>query len=151
MEHEKQEMESLYIKRIDLYRDLLSCIKRERDNLINQDIDGIWNSLKEKNEILHSIKDVNGCVDRIRKESSKEDILTVEEKQTFINLSKTLTALKEEIRARLKENILFIRDTLGFINDIFSAFANNPHRERPYGRSRHRQNGSGNLLYHNEA
>lgn len=151
MEKDTQIIERLYMKRIDLYRDLLSCIKRERENLINQDLKGIWNGLEEKNEILHSINDINSRLDGLNRDKSKDKSLTTEEKQTVISLSRTLNALKEEIGVRLKENICFIRDTLGFINDIFSVFAGNARMEKTYGPSRNRQSETGNLLYNNEA
>ena len=150
MEQNIKEIESLYKKRIDLYRELLSCLEQERDNLINQDIHGIWNGLEEKNRILHSIKDINVHLAHIRKKDSKGDDFNIEEKQTFINLSRTFTNLKEEISVRIKENVYFIRDTLGFINDIFSVFANSTGKEKTYGPSRKRQSESANLLYHNE-
>ncbi len=151
MEHNNKEIKSLYMKRIEMYRDLLSCIKRERENLMSQDINGIWNILEEKNNILCSIKEMNDRIVALRGEKEVTENLSDEEKKTFINLSATFTLLKDEIGARIRENNLFIRETLGFINDIFSTLAKGSEREANYGRFQGRQNESANLLYHNEA
>ena len=43
-----QAMESLFYKKIMLYSDLLECFRRERDALINMDLDGLWRISKEK-------------------------------------------------------------------------------------------------------
>jgi hypothetical protein len=59
MEKDINRLKNLYLKRVSLYEDLLNCIKRESDNLINQDIQGIWSSLDEKKEILEAIEENN--------------------------------------------------------------------------------------------
>ena len=45
---------SLYEK-ILLYNDLLHCFKREREALINMDMDSLWNISKEKDELCSKI------------------------------------------------------------------------------------------------
>lgn len=149
MEKKIKEIEKLYMERIALYRNLLSCVKQERENLINQDVKGIWDSLDEKNKILHSIMDINSLLDGLKEKA--EEKYSVEDKKNFLRLANTLNTLKQEVGVRLKENIIFIRDTLGFINDIFSIFIRGENTEKTYGRYGTRHNEPANLLYHNEA
>ena len=59
-----------------------------------------------------------------------------------------------EISTRTKENVSFINDTLGFINDIFSALGSKEKKSDTYdkfaGVRKSRTSESTNLIYHNE-
>lgn len=143
-------LKSLYMKRISLYEDLLGCIKKESDNLINQNIKGIWSSLDEKKEILEAIEEntryfpENSGLNPVPSDIPRQD------RDGIIKLKRKLGDLKQEIGARVKENVSFINETLGFINDIFSALSNTDKKPDTYGRDLKKRNGSSNLIYHNE-
>lgn len=150
MEKDINILKGLYRKRISLYKDLLGCIKRESDNLINQNIKEIWSSLDEKKEILEAIEEntrsfpENSVSIPVPSDAPRQD------REAIMLLKRKLGDLKQEIGVRVKENVSFINETLGFINDIFSALSNKDEKPDIYGRDLKKRNGSSNLIYHNE-
>jgi hypothetical protein len=143
-------LKSLYTKRISLYEDLLGCIKRESDNLINQNIKGIWSSLDEKKEILEAIEENTRCFPENSDSNPLPADIPRQEIDAIMQFKRKLSDLKQEIGARIKENISFINDTLGFINDLFLSLSNIKDKPDIYGRERNKRNGLSNLIYHNE-
>ncbi len=150
MEKDINRLKRLYIKRISLYEELLECIKRESDNLISQDIKGIWSSLDEKKEIMEAIgennRDLPGntCLNQALSDVPRHD------RDTIHQLIRKLTNLKQEIGVRIKENISFINDTLGFISDLFSSLSGADKKPEIYDRNLKKRNGPSNLIYRNE-
>ena len=150
MEKDINILKELYIKRISLYEDLLECIKKESDNLISQNIKGIWASLEEKKKILEAIENNNG---NFPENTGLNPVLTDlprQDRDSIIQLVRKLKGLKQEIGIRIKENLSFINETLGFINDLFSCFGNSNKKSETYDRNLKKRNGSSNLIYHNE-
>ena len=150
MEKDINRLKDLYTKRISLYEDLLSCIKRESDDLISQNIKGIWASLDEKKKILEAIEENNR---NFPENTGLNPVLTDaprQDRDAIIHLTRKLKDLKMEIGIRIKENVSFINETLGFINDIFSVFRGLDKKPDIYGRNLKKRNGSSNLIYHNE-
>ncbi|MBN1628116.1 MAG: flagellar export chaperone FlgN [Deltaproteobacteria bacterium] len=129
-----------YSRRLSLFKDLLSCIMRERENLINRDIRGIWSSLEEKQSIVDSIEETTSQLNGIMvKDAVNRDMLE-RERSKIVELSRSLMRLKQEIRARVSENVSFINETLGFFNEIISAMtmseADKCASYGPYGNAR---------------
>lgn len=150
MEKDINRLKGLYMKRISLYENLLGCIKRESDNLLSQNIKGIWSSLDEKKEILEAIEENNK---NLPANTGLNPVLTdvpLKDRDSIIQLTRKLKDLKQEIGVRIKENVSFINETLGFINDIFSSLSNLDKKADTYGRNLKKRNGSSNLIYHNE-
>ena len=122
MEIDILKIKEIYLKRISLFKDLLNCIDRERDNLINQDINGIWSTMEEKQRILESLEETNGQIQKIDgREPSYRDI-PHEERHSIVELTQTLSDLKEEAKVRVGENMSFIKETLDFFHDIIFQF-----------------------------
>lgn len=150
MEQEINRIKGWYVKRVSLYEELLSCIKRERDNLINQDIKGIWNSLEEKKEILESIEEVNKIYSGSPEKNPVFHDIPKNDRNNINNLSRQLKGLKEEITVRVKENVLFINDTLSFINELFSILGKSGNSEITYGPNKKSRGEAATLIYRNE-
>ncbi len=154
MEKEINRLKGLYLERISLYENLLSCIKKESDNLINRNIKGIWASLDEKKDILEAIEENNRHFPENKCLNPSLSEITGQDRDAVIQLTRKLGHLKMEISTRTKENVSFINDTLGFINDIFSALGNKDKKNDTYakfGGSRNKRSSeSTNLIYHNE-
>ena len=150
MEKDINKLKSMYMKRISLYEDLLGCIKRESDNLISQNINGIWSSLDEKKEILEAIEENTRCFPENSGPNPVPMDVPRQDRDAIMLLKRKLLDLKQEISIRVKENISFINETVGFINDIFSAFSSRDKRSDTYGRNLKKRNISSNLIYHNE-
>jgi hypothetical protein len=150
MEKSNNTLKELYTKRISLYEDLLGCIKRESDNLINQNIKGIWSSLDEKKDILEAIEENNKCFPENSGSTPVPADLPRQDRDAIMQFRRKLMDLKQEIGTRIKENISFTNDTLGFINDIFSSLSNTDKKPDTYDRNLKKRNGSSNLIYQNE-
>jgi flagellar biosynthesis/type III secretory pathway chaperone len=150
MEKNVNRLKDLYTERISLYEDLLSCIKRESDNLISQNIKGIWASLDEKKEIMEAIEENNRHLPENTRLNPVLTDVPRQDRDAIIHLKIKLKNLKMEIGIRIKENVSFINETLGFINDIFSVFRGADKKPDIYDRNLKKRNGSSNLIYHNE-
>ncbi|MBN1903845.1 MAG: flagellar export chaperone FlgN [Deltaproteobacteria bacterium] len=150
MEKDINRLKNLYLKRVSLYEELLGCIKRESDNLINQDIKGIWSSLDEKKEILEAIEENNRSFPENYTTSPVPADISRNDKDSIMSFKKKLMNLKQEIGTRINENISFINDTLTFINDVFNTITNTDKKPDIYGRDLKKRNGTSNLIYHNE-
>ncbi len=150
MEKNVNRLKDLYTERISLYEDLLSCIKRESDNLISQNIKGIWASLDEKKEIMEAIEENNRHLPENTRLNPVLTDVPRQDRDAIIHLKRKLKNLKMEIGIRIKENVSFINETLGFINDIFSVFRGADKKPDIYDRNLKKKNGSSNLIYHNE-
>lgn len=150
MEKDINKIKGLYMKRISLYEDLLGCIRRESDNLVNQNIKGIWSSLDEKKEILEAIEENTRCFPENSGADPAPADVPRQDRDAIMQLKRKLTDLKQEIGVRVKENVSFINETLGFINDIFSSLSSINKKPDTYDRNLNKRNGSSNLIYRNE-
>jgi hypothetical protein len=150
MEKEIIRLKNLYLKRVSLYEELLGCIKRESENLLNQDIKGIWSSLDEKNEILEAIEENNRSFPDNYSTNPVPVDISKNDKDLLMGFKRKLMDLKQEIGARINENISFINETLTFINDVFYTITNTGKQPDTYGRDMKRRNMISNLIYHNE-
>lgn len=150
MEKDVNILKGLYIKRISLYEDLLGCIKRETDNLISQNIKGIWSSLDEKNKILEAIEENTSCFPEKSGSNPVPADVPRQDMDAIMQLKKKLIDLKQEISVRVKENISFVNETLCFINDIFSSLCKSDKKPDTYSRNPKKRNGTSNLIYRNE-
>jgi len=151
MEINTKDIMNIYSRRISLFQDLLNCIIRERDNLINQDIKGIWSSLAEKQSILDSIEETKHRLDGITDKDMIRRDIPQEDRDKIMQLSKALTRLKQEIRIRVKENVSFINETLDFFHELISTMtATENDKCNYYGPSGSYKKGSRSLMYQGE-
>jgi hypothetical protein len=150
MEKDIIRLKNLYLKRVSLYEELLGCIKRESENLINQDIKGIWSSLDEKKEILEAIEENNRSFPESDSISPVPSDISRHDKDIIMGFKRKLMDLKQEIGTRVNENISFINETLTFINDVFCTITNSVKKPGTYGRDLKNRTGTSNLIYHNE-
>jgi hypothetical protein len=150
MEKDIIRLKNLYLKRVSLYEDLLGCIKRESENLMSQNIKGIWSSLDEKKEILEAIEENNRSFPENYTVNPVPADIPRHDKDLIMGFKRKLIDLKQEIGARVKDNLSFINETLTFINDVFYTITNTDKKPDTYGRDLKRRNRSSNLIYHNE-
>jgi hypothetical protein len=150
MEQSTKEIINIYLKKISLFQDLLSCITRERDNLINQDIKGIWSSLEEKESILESIAETKHQLAGV---SDTDNNISFEDRDKIKELKRTLVRLRLEIKARVKENVSFIAETLDFFHEMISAMTTSEADKcnNSYGPSGNSRKGARSLIYQSEA
>jgi hypothetical protein len=151
MEQNEKEIINNYMKEISLFQDLLNCIIRERDRLINQDIKGIWDSLEEKESILASIEQNRSLMKGIANGDSSSMEIAPQNRERIRELSRALTRLKLEIKSRVKENVSFINETLSFFHEMISAMTMSElDKSSSYGPSRFSRRGSRSVIYQGE-
>jgi hypothetical protein len=149
MEQNAKDIMAVYQERIFLYQDLLKCIDHERETLISQDINGIWTSLEEKQKILDSIERTKNNLGNF----SGKDMgnFSREDREKIIRLSRTIIGLKQEIKARTKENISFINDTLEFFNELISTMTKTEtDKLNSYGPTGNTRRGQRSSIYQGE-
>jgi hypothetical protein len=151
MEQNSKEIMSIYLKRASLFQDLLKCIEHERENLIHQDIQGIWSSLEEKQPILESIEETKHHIDSISDTKIAYKDMPPEDRDKIMEVSKTLIRLKQEIKTRVRENVSFINETLDFFHEMISTMTmTESDKCASYGPSGISRRGPRSLMYQGE-
>ncbi|GEM_PF-1823440 len=151
MEGNTKHIMNIYLRRISLFQDLLKCVIRERDNLINQDIKGIWDSLAEKQAILDSLEETKNQFYGIKEKDLVRHDIPQEDRDKIMELSKTLVRLRQEIRTRVGENVAFISETLEFFHELISAMTmNEDDRCESYGPYCNSHKGHRSMIYQGE-
>jgi len=122
-------IEKLFFQKIMLYDDLLYCFKAERESLISISLDKLWELSRAKEDICANI---NAARQEIMaafgfQEDPKVfdlnrimELITREFKAEFQKLYLRLIKLKGEIEIMRKENMLFVDDSLQFLDDIIA-------------------------------
>jgi flagellar biosynthesis/type III secretory pathway chaperone len=128
-DHRVQSLVSLFHKKIILSNDLLHCLKKERESLINIDLDSLWSISKEKEDICSKIESIREEIvsaldpridQRFLTSHQILELLPEEHKASFRKLFQTLHKLKGEIEVIRKENMIFIDDSLQFLDEMMS-------------------------------
>jgi len=124
-----QSLENLLCQKIMLYDDLLNCFYSERESLKNMDIDELWIISKKKEEICSNIKSIRSeIISSAELYINQEffsldniiDLIPKENRAGFHKLNLTVTRLKREIDVSRKENMIFVNDSLRFLDEIIS-------------------------------
>jgi hypothetical protein len=122
-------IEKFFFKKIMLYNDLLHCFETERKALIEIDINRLWELSKEKDEICEKIKSIRMAImAAIYPEDDQESFhlnrimgaIPKKQKDKFEKLYLRILKLKGEIEILRKQNILYIDDSLKFMDEMIS-------------------------------
>ncbi|HAY40475.1 MAG TPA: hypothetical protein DCY53_14795 [Desulfobacteraceae bacterium] len=122
-------IEKLFYKKIMLYNDLLYCFEEERKSLIRIDLNKLWGLSKEKDEICAQIKSIRREMSVAVNLENEPDAFSlnlvmdlIPEKYTdkFKKLYLRILKLKGEIEILRKQNILYIDDSLEFLDEMIS-------------------------------
>lgn len=125
-----QSLEGLFYKKIMLYNELLDCFKKERESLLNIDVDNLWNVSKEKEVICSKIQSIRQeIISAINPGTDQKtfipnqilDLIPRENRAKFQKLYLTTKRLKTEIEALRRENMTFIDDSLHFLDEMISV------------------------------
>ena len=122
-------IEKLFYKKIMLYNDLLYCFEEERKSLIRIDLNRLWGLSKEKDEICAQIKSIRREMSvTVNLESEQGafslnqvmDLIPEKYSDKFKKLYLRILKLKGEIEILRKQNILYIDDSLEFLDEMIS-------------------------------
>jgi len=143
-------IEKAYQKEVALLQDLLECLSLEKDHLVNLNLESLWALMEEKQGVLKSIEQTRDEIQSLAKDRERDQAHSPEVQSLVTVFSRKIERLKEEIGARVRENVSFIQDTLGFLNEMISIFVAGAQPEPAYGPVRKTPNESANLIYHRE-
>ena len=122
-------IEKLFYKKIMLYNDLLYCFEEERKSLIRIDLKKLWGLSKEKDEICAQIKSIRQNMSvAVNLENEQDsfnlnlvmDLIPRKYMDKFKKLYLRILKLKGEIEILRKQNILYIDDSLEFLDEMIS-------------------------------
>ena len=122
-------IEKLFYKKIMLYKDLLYCFEEERKSLISIDLNKLWKLSKKKDEICGQIKSIRQEMSVAVKLENKPnafnlslimDLIPGKYADKFKKLYLRILKLKGEIEILRKQNILYIDDSLEFLDEMIS-------------------------------
>ena len=122
-------IEKLFYKKIMLYNDLLYCFEEERKCLIKIDLNRLWGLSKEKDEICAQINSIRREISvAVNPENEQDafnlnqvmDLIPGEYTDKFKKLYLRILKLKGEIEILRKQNILYIDDSLEFLDEMIS-------------------------------
>jgi hypothetical protein len=151
MEQHAKKITDYYIKEISLFQDLLKCIIRERDHLINQDIKGIWDSLAEKESILAAIEDSRNLSKGGSEDGTVLKDIAAQDRERIRELSRALIRLKLDIKARVEENVSFINEAISFFHEMISAMTMSEiDKSNSYGPSGFSRRATKSVIYQGE-
>jgi hypothetical protein len=131
-------VKKLFYEKIMLYRDLLECLKRERELLVRTDIDALWEVSDSKQSIAARIGAVRGEILKALSEAAIDhdmelssfrlstvlSLIPSRDREGFKKPHMSLVNLKSEIRQRSQENKLFIEHSLAFLDELITIIAN---------------------------
>jgi len=122
-------IEKLFYKKIMLYNDLLHCFEEERKSLISIDLNKLWGLSKEKDEICSQIKSIRREMSVAVNLENEQDAFNLNQVMDLIpgkctdkfkKLYLRILKLKGEIEILRKQNILYIDDSLEFLDEMIS-------------------------------
>jgi hypothetical protein len=122
-------IEKFFYEKIMLYNDLLHCFEAERKALIEIDINRLWDLSKEKDEICEKIKSIRMAIlASVRPADDQEsfhlnrimDAIPKKQRDKFEKLYLRILKIKGEIEFLRKQNILYINDSLKFMDEMIS-------------------------------
>ena len=123
-------------QQVQLLQELVHCLDRERQVLIDLDIPALWGVVDEKHGILQAIEALptEGSREAASAEKGSENLAP--DVPTKASSARKIDRLKEEIRERALENAAFIQDSLLFVDKLIGLFAGDPaevETYRPHG------------------
>ena len=127
-----QSIQEMVEKKILLYHDLLRCFQEERTALIQVDVEALWHISSEKDALCSKIALLRKDITAAAAPWIKLDpfdlnvLLPVIPKTHFSLLSKSgqvLIRLKKEIQELRRHNMVFMNDSLQFLDDMMAIIS----------------------------
>jgi len=134
-------IEKNFYEKIMLYNDLLHCFRQESESLLNIDLDKLWRISKEKERICAKIntarQEITAALE-VQEDQQAFDLNRIMElipgecKAEFQKLYLRLIKLKSEIEVSRKDNMVFVNDSLQFLDDMIAIITGNDTSEKVY-------------------
>ena len=155
-----ESLEKFFYQKIMLYDDLLDCFKKERESLINVDLDKLWAISKEKEAICSKITSIReeiisaaspGIDQKSFNLNQILDVIPAKNRDKFQKLYQALMKSENEIEVLRKENAIFIDDSLRFLDEMISIITGDTKSKTMYDDKCHLSRSGANILLSREA
>jgi flagellar biosynthesis/type III secretory pathway chaperone len=154
METGSGRIEDAYREKVSLLQGLLGCLRLEQESLVSMNLKSLWSLMEQKDGLLDSIgrtdQEIRAAEAQVSDGGPARADLPKEVRRAVRDLSREIQHLKMEIRARVKENVSFIQETLRFFDEIVSIFAAGNRTEPSYEPQPRRSRISSSLIYERE-
>jgi hypothetical protein len=153
-------VEELFSRKIMLYHDLLHCFRQEKESLLRIDLDRLWKIAGEKEELCSKIQSLRQeIMDLLYPETDNKSLnlnrlihlIPVDKRAVFQKLYLALIRLKREIEVLRKENMVFINDSLQFLDEIMSIISGETRAGSVYNDKCHLVKSESQILLSKEA
>ena len=140
-----QVIESLIHQKIMLYNALFHCFEQERESLVHIDLDVLWEVSKRKEEASHKIKrlrqEIMAVVFPEKKKKFNMDLIIKSipkaHRVKFHHLWLRLTKLKNEIEAMRRDNVLYLNDSISFLDEMILILTGGDNAKSVYDKKGH--------------
>lgn len=138
-----QALEALFMKKIALYSELQDCLEKERNYLIQMDLDNLWKISQQKDSLCAVLastrEELLVILNRDKTEpfpgmSEINAMLPKERKFFFQDLFYSVSTLKNEVESFRKENVRYVEDSLQFIDEMIEIITGETHNSDVYDR-----------------
>ena len=118
-------------KKFSNYSELRHCLAREKAALIDLNMDSLWAISREKEEICGEIEKNRSELFSVLSRSFNHeftqlshtlDFLPNDVRPQFQQMYRRISRIKGEIEAMRKENMIYINDSLRFLDQMISIF-----------------------------
>ena len=113
-------------------------------------IDNLWELMESKNRILTTIQEGRDQIKSLLEEAGGKQNVSNREKPLVAELSNKIITLKQEIGARVKENVSFIKESLQFVDDLITIFAMGGKLETSYSPAKRQTRETPGRIYRRE-
>jgi hypothetical protein len=158
-------IEALFHEKILLYRDLIEILKREKESIVNIDVDALWKISDKKQRIASNLEGIRRKIlDRLTEASLPHDmdtvtfqtgkilsLLPIDMRNRIRQAHVTLVSLENDARKRLEENSAFVGEYLAVLDELIGIVTDTGSPKPVYGKSRCPQRTAANLLVHRKA
>jgi flagellar biosynthesis/type III secretory pathway chaperone len=143
-------IEDKYQREALLFQDLLNCLDQERDNLMSLNLENLWTLMGKKQEILESLEGVQGEIKLLLETGQEGHPISHDDKKKISKHSEKIACLKEKVHSRVKENVSFIQESLGFFDELIQIFTHNAKVDYPYKSNLKKKSSSSSLFLYKE-
>ncbi len=149
MDPKSENVEAHYQRQLQLCEKLLDCLVRERETLIDLDVDRLWSITEEKQRILNSIEEVQSQIECQKSDDSKKFSSSARHRVAG-KLTPGLELLKTDIRKRVAENVRFVGENLKFFDELVTLLAGGAQGPDSYPLTGRARKGALPLIYSKE-
>lgn len=142
-------IEEIYEEKIALLKELLDCLARERGHLARADLAGLWKTMEDKQNLVASVEEKRSRMKRVLDDHGLKGS-TLRRQPGLSEMSGRVAGLKQEIRARVRENNGFAQEMLDFLDELVSILLRGGKADGAYSPKAARRQASAALIYQRE-